>query len=180
MSYRSLDQDHSTVDSLSIQPPSDVGARLVSGSPLQGFLVKLGIGEFLLVGTAAYLGSVVYHRLLLLDWPDLQKYVPAAVLLAILVSLGSLEFRHFATIQVQLRHQFLWNVVGAVTLAFSFFLSIIFLLKTEDAYSRGSFLFQLATVGTVVLAMRATAHSRLRSVIAAGRIDPRRVVLIGD
>jgi Undecaprenyl-phosphate glucose phosphotransferase len=180
VSYRSSEHGHSAVGSLSIQALSNVEARFVSAGPLQSFLVKLGIGEFLLVGAAAYLGSVVYHRLLLFDWPDPQKYVPAAALLAILVSLVSLEFRHFATIQVQPRHQFLWNGVGAVTLAFSFFLSIIFLLKTEDAYSRGSFLFQLASVGTVVLALRATAYSRLRSAIAAGRIESRRVVLIGD
>jgi Undecaprenyl-phosphate glucose phosphotransferase len=179
VSYQSSEHDHSTVASLSFQPQSNVEARLVSAGPLRSFLVKLGIGEFLLVGTAAYLGSVVYHRLLLLDWPDPQKYVPAAVLLAILVSLVSLKFRHFATIQVQPRHQFLWSGVRAVTLAFSFFLSIIFLLKTED-YSRGSFLFQLASVGTVVLALRATAYSRLRLAIAAGRIESRRVVLIGD
>jgi Undecaprenyl-phosphate glucose phosphotransferase len=163
-----------------MQPSSNVEARFVNASPLRSFLVKLGVGEFLLVGTAAYLGSVAYHRLLLLGWPDPQQYVPAAVLLAILFSLVSLAFRHFAAIQVQPRHQLLWNGVGAVMLAFSFFLSIIFLLKTETAYSRGSFLFQLASVGTVVLALRGAAYSRLRSAITAGRIESRRVVLIGN
>jgi hypothetical protein len=135
---------------------------------------------FLSVGTAAYLGSVAYHRFLLLGWPNPQQYGLTAVLLAILFSLVSLEFRHFAAIQTSPRHQLLWNGVGAVMLAFSFFLSIIFLLKMETAYSRGSFLFQLASVGTVVLAPRGTAYSRLRSAMAAGRIESRRVVRIGN
>jgi hypothetical protein len=36
---------------------------------------------FLLVGTAAYLGGVAYHRLLLLGWPNPQQDGLAAVLL---------------------------------------------------------------------------------------------------
>jgi Undecaprenyl-phosphate glucose phosphotransferase len=155
--------------------------QLVTGpSPLLGFLVKLGIAEFLLVAVASYVGSVFYHRLLLLYWPKPERYVPAALLLATLVLLVSLEFRHFATIQTRPRHEFLWNGIGAVAIAFSLFLSTMFLLKMEDDYSRGAFLFQLACVGIAMLALRTAAYSRLRSAIAAGRIESRRVVLIGD
>jgi Undecaprenyl-phosphate glucose phosphotransferase len=155
-------------------------ANEATASPLRRFLIKLAIGEFLLVVAAAYIGSVSYHGLLQLRWPNPTQYLPAALVLAMMVSLVSLGFRHFTAIQTQLRHQFLWNGAGAVALSFSSFLSIMFLLKMEDGYSRGTFLFQLAGVGIALLTLRATAYSRLQSAIAAGKIEARRVVLIGD
>jgi Undecaprenyl-phosphate glucose phosphotransferase len=172
--------DSTAVGSLATHPQLSVEVWFARASPLQSFLVKLGVGEFAVVAAAAYFGSVVYHRLVLNDWPDPEQYIPATLLLALMVSVVSLEFRQFTAMQMRPRHQFLWSGVGAVALAFSFLLSIMFLLKTADAYSRGTFLFQLTCVATAVLALRATAHSRLQSAIAAGRIESRRVVLIGD
>jgi Undecaprenyl-phosphate glucose phosphotransferase len=179
VSYQPSKRDDTTVGSLSTRPQL-YETWFAGASPLQSFLLKLGVGEFLAVATVAYLGSVVYHRLALFYWPDPQQYVAAALLLALMVSVVSLQFRQFSAMQTQPRHEFLWSGIGAVALAFSSLLSIMFLLKVADDYSRGTFLFQLTSVGIAVLALRATAHSRLQSAIAAGRIESRRVVLIGD
>jgi Undecaprenyl-phosphate glucose phosphotransferase len=136
--------------------------------------------EFLAVAVAAYLGSLVYHRFVLLNWPVAERYVPAALLIATLVLSVSIGFQHYSTFQTQPRHLFLWHGVGAVALAFSFFLSAMFLLKIAEDYSRGTFLFQILSVGIALLAARATLFSRLQSAIASGLVEARRVVLIGD
>jgi Undecaprenyl-phosphate glucose phosphotransferase len=106
--------------------------------------------------------------------------VPAAIFIALMVSLFSISFRHFEAIQTQPRHRFLWSGIGAVGLAFSLFLSTLFLFKISEEYSRGSFIFQVLSVGIAVICTRAVAYSWLQSAISAGLLAARRVVLIGD
>jgi Undecaprenyl-phosphate glucose phosphotransferase len=177
MSYRST--QYNTVGASDASTGPIAWARLSIGR-LQGWLITIAATEFLFVAAAAYFGSVFYHRVVLLYWPDPQKYVSAAILIAALVLLVSVSFRHFVRIQTEPRHRFLWNGVGAVTLAFSFFLSMMFLLKTAEDYSRGAFLFQIASVGLAVLSVRTAWYSRLQTAIALGLIEARRAVLIGD
>jgi Undecaprenyl-phosphate glucose phosphotransferase len=74
----------------------------------------------------------------------------------------------------------LWSGIGAVALAFSFLLSILFLLKTTEHYSRATFFFQVLTVGAAVLGGRVISHARIQAAIAVNRIEARRAVLMGD
>jgi Undecaprenyl-phosphate glucose phosphotransferase len=146
---------------------------------LKSILVCLVLLEFFLVSGAAYLASVVYNCSVLVRWPPLHQYLPAALAIAALVMLVSLGFRHFSAIPAQPRHQYVWNAFGAAALAFAFFLSLLFLLKIADSYSRGTFFFQLAAVTCTVVAHRAIAFRRLQAATADGRIIARSAVLIG-
>jgi Undecaprenyl-phosphate glucose phosphotransferase len=65
-------------------------------------------------------------------------------------------------------------------LAFSIFLSIIFVAKFSNEYSRVTFISQIIGVGLTVTSMRALFYSWLKSAIASNQIEARRVVLIGD
>jgi Undecaprenyl-phosphate glucose phosphotransferase len=67
-----------------------------------------------------------------------------------------------------------------VALAFSMFLSTMFLLKLADMYSRGTFIVQFVVVGIAVLTTRALWFGRLKSAVASGLIEARRAVVIGD
>jgi Undecaprenyl-phosphate glucose phosphotransferase len=136
--------------------------------------------EFLTVGLSAYLASLFYHYVGSGSLPPAYQYVPAAIFIALMVSLFSISFRHFQAIQTQPRHKLLWSGIGAVGLAFSFFLSTMFLFKISEDYSRGSFIFQVLSVGIAVTCTRAVAYSWLQSAIAAGLLAARRVVLVGD
>ena len=147
---------------------------------LQAALIGMAIVEFLAVVVAAYVASLVYHRFVLLNWPVAERYIPAAVLIALLVLSVSVAFHHFSAIHTQPRHLLLWNGVEAVALAFSFFLTAIFLLKIAEDYSRGAFIVQIASVGVAVLVVRATLSSRLRRSIVTGLVEAGRAVLIGD
>jgi Undecaprenyl-phosphate glucose phosphotransferase len=136
--------------------------------------------EFLAVGLSAYVASFAYHYVGSNLLPRVNQYVPAAIFIALMVLLFSISFRHFEAIQTQPRHRFLWSGIGAVGLAFSLFLSTLFLFKISEDYSRGSFIFQVLTVGIAVIATRAVGYSWLQSATAAGLLTARRVVLIGE
>jgi Undecaprenyl-phosphate glucose phosphotransferase len=82
--------------------------------------------------------------------------------------------------QRQPLHALLWNGMGAVALAFSFFLSALFLLKFIGDYSRGAFIFQVIAVTVAVCATRTALYFRLQSAIRSGLVEARHVVLIGS
>jgi Undecaprenyl-phosphate glucose phosphotransferase len=135
--------------------------------------------EFLAVAVAAYLADggyeyVAYSHL------AITAGVPAALFLATVVCAISLSFRQFVGILRQPLHALLWSGMGAVALAFSFFLSSLFLLKLTGAYSRGAFFLQIMSVSFAVCVVRAGLFVWLQSAIRSGVIEARRVVLIGD
>jgi Undecaprenyl-phosphate glucose phosphotransferase len=150
-----------------------------SPQPLWMAITKLVIHEFFVVAGAAYLASVIYHEAVMREWPS-PLYIVANLVLAATVELIALGFGHYKNCQSQSRHGFLFSGFGAVALAFSFLLSALFLLKITELYSRATFVFQFITVEFAVLAARAFFYTRLQSSIAAGLVNARRVVLIGD
>jgi hypothetical protein len=52
----------------------------------KAFGSKLAIGEFFLVCAAAYVGSVLYHRIVLFQWPDPKQHFATALLLGATVA----------------------------------------------------------------------------------------------
>ena len=140
---------------------------------LSVLVAKLAAVEFCATAAAAYTTSVIYYLVVLESWAPRRAYFSSALLIAGLVLLVSQGFRHYLNLQTQPLHRFLWTGIGAVGLAFSFFLSTLFLLKATDDYSRATFFFQLVTVAVVVLCVRAIGHAAIRSGISAGRVEAR-------
>ncbi len=136
--------------------------------------------EFLAVASAAFIASFLYHDVVAFSPFLVTDYLFAALLIAALVALVSVGFQHFAEIHMRPLHVLLWSGIGAVGLAFSLLLSTIFLLKIAEDYSRGTFIFQVVSVGVAITAVRAISYWRLRSAIASGAVDARHVVLVGD
>src|SRR5215813_14273831 len=147
---------------------------------LPAFLGRWAAIEFVLVGAAACATAIGYHATILESWNLRSAYVGAAVFLSILVLLISIGFRHHMAVQTRPRHVFLINGLATVALAFSIFLSTMFILKLTDEYSRATFMLQFVSVTIVVMCVRALSYSRLSSAIKSGALEARRVVLIGD
>jgi len=143
-------------------------------------VAKVVFAEFLAVSAAAYTISLLYFLIVFEGLPSTAAYGTAAVFIASLIALVSLGFRHHAMLQTQPRHRFLWSGLGAVALAFSFFLSTLFLLKATVDYSRATFFIQFVAAAAAVLSVRAVGYSVIRSAIASGRVQARRIVLIGN
>jgi Undecaprenyl-phosphate glucose phosphotransferase len=158
---------------------NSIRARAVRPRPLSEAIAKVLALEFAVVAAAAYLASFLYHLGSKVG-PPAYQYISAALVIGLLVLIVSLTSRHFESIQTQPRHRFIWNGLAAVGLAFSFFLTLLFIFKISEDYSRGSFVTQALSVALAMGATRALAFSRLQSAIAAGALAARRVILIGD
>lgn len=142
-------------------------------------LVFAASTEFLLVAVAAYSAAVLYHRLILLDSPNVA-YIQESLLISTFQLLASIGFKQYSRIQTQPRHEFLWSGASSVFFVFSFFISTIFLLKISDGYSRATVIAQAVSVFFAVLCTRAVWFSLLQPAITSGMIEARRIILIGD
>jgi hypothetical protein len=136
--------------------------------------------EFAATAAASYLATLAYNLTLFHAWPAAENYVPASIVIALLVSIVGGASRQFEQPHTQPRLKFMWSGVGAVALAFSFFLSMIFFTKFAGLYSRGTFIAQFISVSVAVLAIRAGAYAWLQAAMASGALQVRRVILIGE
>jgi Undecaprenyl-phosphate glucose phosphotransferase len=165
-------------------PSRQKSAETVRGRPksrpLGVAIAQLTVCEFFIVAGTAYLASLLYHEAIWKEPPSNLLYIIADLSLAATVELIGLGFGHYKNSQSQSRHAFLFSGFGAVALSFSFLLSALFLLKFTGLYSRATFVFQFIMVEFAVLATRAIFYTRLKASIAAGLVNARRVVLIGE
>src|SRR5262249_57550393 len=120
----------------------------------------------------------LHYYTFLSPWRALAQYVSAALSIALLVLLAALGFKHYVGVQGQSRDWFMWRGIGAVALAFSLFLSFLFVFKIADWYSRGTFFFQFIGAATAILITRGTIHAHIRRAIASGAVEARRAVVI--
>jgi FlaA1/EpsC-like NDP-sugar epimerase len=136
--------------------------------------------EFVLIACTCYLASVVYQAEAFSHWPSTEQYVPAALHIAVLVSIVSLGFKQYFDIQQQSRDRFIWNGLAAAVLAFALFLALQFVLKTTDSYSRGTFFFQLFAAVAAMVVYRGRMHTHVCCGIKSGTVEVRRAVVIGN
>jgi hypothetical protein len=170
-----------------VKQPSPVDSPAVPDEPpavvigrLEKLLIRVVAAEFLVIAGTCYMTSVIYNEAALSRWPPTERYVPAALAIALLVLLSALGFKHYVRVQAQSRDFFMWSGIGAVALAFSLFLSLLFVFKIADWYSRGTFFFQFFGAAAAMLIVRGTMHARIRKAIHSGAVEARRAVLIGD
>jgi Undecaprenyl-phosphate glucose phosphotransferase len=109
-----------------------------------------------------------------------SQYIFTAFFIAALILVVSVAFHQFDALHIRPRHVFLWSSLGSTLLAFALFLSTMYLLKLAEDYSRGALIFQIICVCLALLSVRAIAYTRLRSAVASGSIESRRVIIIGD
>jgi hypothetical protein len=155
----------------------DTAASMVIGR-LERLLVQIVALEFLVIAGTCYLASAIYYETFLSTWPPIEQYVPAALSIALLVLLAALGFKHYVGVQAQSRDRFMWSGIGAVALAFSLFLSLLFVFKIADWYSRGTFFFQFIGAATAMLITRGAIHAHIRRAIASGAVEARRAVVM--
>ena len=175
-----LNKTNASVSQPQLPSLDTASVKSINATRLTTALTIYATIEFLAVATSAYFVGLFYQRVFLGSWYTDSKYILAALLIATLVALASTGFHSFIAIRRQPRHVFLWKGIGSVVLAFSFFLSIIFIAKNSDEYSRATFVLQIYGVIVAVTCTRAIFYSWLQSAIASQKIEARRVALIGD
>jgi Undecaprenyl-phosphate glucose phosphotransferase len=138
--------------------------------------------EFVVVFCSNLFALYFYHNFIVHSWSwhRLTNYAPAAVLIATLVLFISLAFRNFSAIRRKERGKFLWSGIGAISLAFSIFISLMFFTQLSELYSRGTLVFQFIGSCIALGASRELFVSWLRTAIRSDRIEARRIALIGE
>jgi Undecaprenyl-phosphate glucose phosphotransferase len=147
---------------------------------IEQLLAAIVAVEFFAIAGTSFLTGVVYFGLVLTAWPSTVEYVTAALVIAVLVLLAAFGFKQYVGIQAQSRDRYMWSGMGAVALAFSLFLSLLFVFKVADWYSRGTFFCQFVSVGAAMLIARGTMYGYVRRAIESGTVEARRAVLVGD
>src|SRR5262249_46389946 len=112
----------SALDRLNFAAP-EKSARVVQ---LRTALVFYATIEFFAVTSSAYFASAFYHYFSFNSLQAKPAYVLAAVIIGTLVLVISIAFQNYVAFRRQARHIFLWRGIGAVSLAFSIFLTILF------------------------------------------------------
>jgi Undecaprenyl-phosphate glucose phosphotransferase len=146
---------------------------------LERFLTKLVVLEFLLVSEACYFAGVIYNQVFL-SHSQPGQYLVGSVPIAFLVLIASLGFKRHVGVQTRSRDRFLWSGLGAIVLAFSLFLWLLFVFKMTDWYSRETFFFQFFGAVAAMLIVRGVSHGYIRHAVRTGMLEARRAVLIGD
>ena len=160
---------------------STQGAQALVQRPsrLSEVLYKIVALEFVAIFLAASFAMGLYYWIVLGAHVSVSFCVPGALAIATLIVLVSIGFHHYAKIQSHRKRWYVRAGIGAVGLAFSLFLSLLFLSKVADQYSRGAFFFQFVVVSMVIVGVRAITSNKLHAAIARNEIEARRVVLIG-
>ena len=166
---------------ISIQAPDSLSSHSPSATTrIEHLVSQILVVEFLAIAGTCFLTSVVYFEIVLTQWPSTVQYVIAALAIAVLVLSVSISFKQYVAIQSQSRDRYMWSGTASSLVAFSLFLSLLFLFKVADWYSRGTFFAQFIGTTAALLAARGVMHSRVRSAILSGTIEARKAVLIGD
>lgn len=146
---------------------------------LSDVLYKIIALEFVAIFLAASIAMGLYYWSVLGAQVSVSFCVGGALAIATLIVLVSIAFHHYAKIQSHRKRWYVRAGIGAVSVAFTLFLSLLFLSKIADQYSRGAFLFQFVVVSMVIVAVRAITSNELHAAIAKNKIEARRLILIG-
>jgi Undecaprenyl-phosphate glucose phosphotransferase len=147
---------------------------------IERFRAKIIAAEGFGVAAASLLTSVIYFGVVKAAWPPAFEYVASICLIPLLVLLAAGGFKQYAAIQAQSRDRYMLSGMGAVMLAFALLVTLLFVMKIGDWYSRGAFFCQFIGVIVAILVARAWVHSYIRHALQSGAIEARRAVLIGD
>jgi Undecaprenyl-phosphate glucose phosphotransferase len=134
--------------------------------------------EFIVVSATALCASVAYLKVIYSQSHFLDQYVVASGVLGFLYVLICLVDEQYHLTGEKWTRQGIARGVGAISLAFTFWLAIAFLFKFADDYSRGIFLVQLVVVVPSLLLTRVALAETLRWGCRAGKFQGRALVVV--
>jgi Undecaprenyl-phosphate glucose phosphotransferase len=134
--------------------------------------------EFCAVFASAYGTSVFYHLLVYGNVSRTELYVPLSLFLSTFFFLVCLVDNQYDLFGEKWRKEGIARGVGAIALAFAFFLSLVFIFDWEDYFSRGTFLLQLVFVTASIVIARVILVQRLERAVQSGRVQGRGIVVI--
>ncbi len=134
--------------------------------------------EFVVVAIAAYVASLAYHLLVHNNLSDPRIYIPFSLFVASLYFLICLIDDQYTLVGGKWKREGVRRAVGAIALAFAFFLSLVFLFDWQRFFSRGTFLTQLGVVSAAIVIARMVIGQQLEKAIQAGKLHGRGIIVV--
>jgi Undecaprenyl-phosphate glucose phosphotransferase len=144
----------------------------------QWWMLGVASAEFLLITAAAFGAAALYYRVVLATELSVQQYVIASLLLGGIFSLICLIDDQYNAQGENWNRKGISRAAGGVALAFVFLLSVNFLFKVADDYSRGTLLTQWVIVLPALIVLRGFFIHRTELAIAEGRLQGNRLVVL--
>jgi Undecaprenyl-phosphate glucose phosphotransferase len=151
-----------------------------AASRIEHVVLRVAVIEFLVAAGTCFLASIFYFAVVLTARPAPIEYIAAALIIALLILAAATGFKQYTAIQMQPRDLYMSSGLGAVTLGFSLFLSLLFVSGAAHWYSRGTFFSQFVGVSAAILITRALTHNYVHRAILSGAVEARRAVVVGD
>jgi Undecaprenyl-phosphate glucose phosphotransferase len=148
-----------------------------SSSPMR-WAAQVALIEFVVVSATAYLASFVYHELVYRSAPLTEQYILASLVLAALHVLICFADDQYHLAGTKWNEHGISRGIGALALAFVFFLAFGFFFKLADDYSRGTFLSQLLIVIPTVILTRVILAEQLKRAFRLGLYQGRGVIVV--
>ena len=134
--------------------------------------------EFFVVFAAAYGTSVLYHLLAYKDLSRADLYIPLSFFLSAFYFLVCLIDNQYDLFGDKWRKDGISRALGAIALAFAFFLSFVFIFDLDVYFSRGTFLSQLVLVSASIAITRVILVQRLERATQSGGLQGRGIIVI--
>ncbi|HUZ33179.1 MAG TPA: exopolysaccharide biosynthesis polyprenyl glycosylphosphotransferase [Xanthobacteraceae bacterium] len=154
-------------------------AVLAGQASIKPFAV-LATAEFLLLIVVGYGAAIAYFQFTADVWPLARMYLPMVIAIAPVEVAAVSVAVHAADFPSRSREWFAWNGLMAVLGAASAFLSIGYLLRLQQDVPRAVICLQLGCMAATIVGARSFLYPRMRSMLRAGLIEARRVILVGD
>jgi len=117
--------------------------------------ISVAFVEIITVGVSTYLAFIAYHLIVWNGLPDTISYGWICTGLAVMYGTICLADRQYDFLGTEWNHRSLSRGAIALIVAFAFLLAFMFVTATVTAYSRGTFLVQLAVALPVQVLTRA-------------------------
>jgi Undecaprenyl-phosphate glucose phosphotransferase len=140
--------------------------------------ILIALLEFLVISVTAYISDVVYSELIYKFVGRPEVYVPFSVALALFYFFTCLIDGQYDLLGEKWKKHGVSRGVGAIALAFVFFLALIFILGWNFYFSRGTFLAQLIFVTSAVIVTRVILSQRLERAGRSGQFPGHRIIFI--
>jgi Undecaprenyl-phosphate glucose phosphotransferase len=140
--------------------------------------IAVPLTEFIVVSTTAYITSVVYHLLVYGSFFQSNIYIAFSLFLASLYFVICLATDQYNLLGEKWRRDGAKAGVGAIALAFTFFLSLIFVFDLQGSFSRGTIISQFGLVSAAVVITRVILTQNLERAIRAGKLRGRGIIIV--
>lgn len=168
----------STISTLSKTEGNEEANKLALRPALSDWTIRVILTEFLIIAVTAFAASALYQKVVYGSVFRGEVYIPFSIFLASVYILLCLIDDQYILAGNKWQQDGATRAVGALGLAFTFFLSVIFIFDLHTYFSRGAFLLQVIFTFSAIVVVRVGLVQFLERQVRSGRLRGRKLIVI--